>query len=1224
MTSIVKKVLRTSGKKKKNNNSEKRRASVPESPPSPDLTGLNPEEIAILKDVLKRQEEFESEEVGRQRRLREHLITYEDEVKRHASQKSKFKNVDLRLCRLCFKTKFADGIGKACSDCHKRVCNKCGSFSQSTWSAKKNKIVKGKWRCNMCQMKRDVVAKTGVWYHGDDGPVIPSQKFKTKLSISEIDSSENDGQHQFSTTDQTPENEDRGESDVFSEECSGTSRLKTTKRPPKSCLRRRSISQSEVDDEIDDGIDDEINIEQFQKERQLCRMQRHSKRSRRRLRSGSMSEWSSCSKDGYTDNEKTKDVSGSDVVAQENSSTDYYQSTDQDRYSHSDRSPDVKAKSYRSSKRTPSIMSLEENVRHREDGATRHSSRSLFRQKHSLDYMCDPRSASHEEQSPSRLDRRDGASNSESKPASRNNSVESIRHRRQKHSALRHQQSNDNMPIIEISKNQTDDVPSINSSKENLHKRNKSSGFYLDNSHSSEREQYASGYPCEPRISRDSVSSQDSNLYRESRFSRESCTSYDSIDMSPVPIAGTARRKLERQNETCYSSSSSIFSDNKPYHTNETAQFEFSDVSPSKVESVQDEIERQKFAQKLPRNMKKGLTANRLSSNSLSPDMALHRSHREKSIIIITGQSSHSPSSSHQIIIHRNKRDHSIRTQGLGMRVVGGKRASNGRLCAYVTMVSKEGPADRQGIAEGDQVLEWNGRSLLDVTFEEAQEIINQSGSIVQLSIIHGALKSGSNQSLRRNHPIIIKSETVPMEGSLPPDTLTFARPKRRLLPKTPVEIKRDVKKINGRLWLQIDYDVNCNCLLVVLLRGEDILSETHGEGHDPNALAMLHLLPNRHAHEAKESDIKLNTKDPNWNETFVFANIDQNQLKCLALEVTVWNFREPEDEFLGEVLLDLGEVKIDKSVKCYHLEDHDENSSPLPYRKKSFSLSDSAVSPVTSIDTSSYYPSRDPSRDPSPRSSVSVAGKEANARKLSLTPAHEKIKEFLVQGKRSPSSSTPPSTGLSRSRKHFAERYELLAPPHPLNLSNSPVNTFFDDRESSRSPNPDRPAPEGDDITSLLGPGQIPPKPSYETNVRGDIKMGFMVSKGQLEIDVVVVKGLMKSGLATPPDTYVKTYLVEGSKTVQKKKTQTVRMSYDPIFRKTIRYSACNIHGRYIRVNVWDKQKTFDKKQCLGEAVVKLDSLDLCQHTMAWYKLFPLGAAEIGSTESLNFWPVH
>ena len=29
---------------------------------------------------------------------------------------------------------------------------------------------------------------------------------------------------------------------------------------------------------------------------------------------------------------------------------------------------------------------------------------------------------------------------------------------------------------------------------------------------------------------------------------------------------------------------------------------------------------------------------------------------------------------------------------------------------------------------------------------------------------------------------------------------------------------------------------------------------------------------------------------------------------------------------------------------------------------------------------------------------------------------------------------------------------------------------------------------------------------------------MGFMVSKGQLEIDIIVVKGLVKSGLTQPP----------------------------------------------------------------------------------------------------------
>lgn len=56
-------------------------------------------------------------------------------------------------------------------------------------------------------------------------------------------------------------------------------------------------------------------------------------------------------------------------------------------------------------------------------------------------------------------------------------------------------------------------------------------------------------------------------------------------------------------------------------------------------------------------------------------------------------------------------------------------------------------------------------------------------------------------------------------------------------------------------------------------------------------------------------------------------------QLIGLALELTVWNYKGTEDEFLGEILLDLGEASIDSSIQCFNLEDHDENSSPLPYR---------------------------------------------------------------------------------------------------------------------------------------------------------------------------------------------------------------------------------------------------------------------------------------------------
>ena len=37
----------------------------------------------------------------------------------------------------------------------------------------------------------------------------------------------------------------------------------------------------------------------------------------------------------------------------------------------------------------------------------------------------------------------------------------------------------------------------------------------------------------------------------------------------------------------------------------------------------------------------------------------------------------------------------------------------------------------------GDHITEWNGRSLVNATFEEAQAIVRQSGDIVQIIVIH-------------------------------------------------------------------------------------------------------------------------------------------------------------------------------------------------------------------------------------------------------------------------------------------------------------------------------------------------------------------------------------------------------------------------------------------------------------------------------------------------------
>ncbi|KAL3868423.1 hypothetical protein ACJMK2_041231 [Sinanodonta woodiana] len=211
------------------------------------------------------------------------------------------------------------------------------------------------------------------------------------------------------------------------------------------------------------------------------------------------------------------------------------------------------------------------------------------------------------------------------------------------------------------------------------------------------------------------------------------------------------------------------------------------------------------------------------------------------------------------------------------------------------------------------------------------------------------------------------------------------------------IEIKRDVKQINGKIWLQIDYDTKCACLDVTLVKGESLLSAEGDERRGINPVVMLHLLPSRNVQESKETKPKFDTTDPEWNETFVFPNITEEEVGKRSLEITIWSMKEIEDEFIGEVLLDLSESVIDGTLVCYNLEDHDENSSPLPYRKKSFSISDTSA--FTSFDDSSLATT--PYLNPSPRSSI--GGQRTSPHIVSVSSAHERMRDYMGEGKSSP-----------------------------------------------------------------------------------------------------------------------------------------------------------------------------------------------------------------------------
>ena len=73
----------------------------------------------------------------------------------------------------------------------------------------------------------------------------------------------------------------------------------------------------------------------------------------------------------------------------------------------------------------------------------------------------------------------------------------------------------------------------------------------------------------------------------------------------------------------------------------------------------------------------------------------------------------------------------------LGLRVVGGQITEAGTIGAVIEKVKKGSIADAIGkLRPGDEVLEWNGRSLQGLTFEEVYDIIAESRHDPQIELI--------------------------------------------------------------------------------------------------------------------------------------------------------------------------------------------------------------------------------------------------------------------------------------------------------------------------------------------------------------------------------------------------------------------------------------------------------------------------------------------------------
>ncbi|XP_067217905.1 regulating synaptic membrane exocytosis protein 2 isoform X1 [Chanodichthys erythropterus] len=138
------------------------------------------------------------------------------------------------------------------------------------------------------------------------------------------------------------------------------------------------------------------------------------------------------------------------------------------------------------------------------------------------------------------------------------------------------------------------------------------------------------------------------------------------------------------------------------------------------------------------------------------------------------------------------------------------------------------------------------------------------------------------------------------------------------------------------------------------------------------------------------------------------------------------------------------------------------------------------------------------------------------------------------------------------------------------------------------------------------LGPAQLAGRQTLATPPMGDIQIGMVHRKERLDVEVIRARGLVgKPGNKQTPAPYVKVYLLDNGKCINKKKTRTARKTLDPLYQQQLQFEE-NPEGKVLQIIVWGDYGRMDHKSFMGAAQILLDDLELTNMVIGWYKLFP------------------
>ncbi|XP_028048092.1 regulating synaptic membrane exocytosis protein 2 isoform X4 [Monomorium pharaonis] len=211
---------------------------------------------------------------------------------------------------------------------------------------------------------------------------------------------------------------------------------------------------------------------------------------------------------------------------------------------------------------------------------------------------------------------------------------------------------------------------------------------------------------------------------------------------------------------------------------------------------------------------------------------------------------------------------------------------------------------------------------------------------------------------------------------------------------------------------------------------------------------------------------------------------------------------------------------------------------------------------------------------------------------------------------------STPGSIQRSEEVMPAYQRFDNKLAGSAASDTAGSLNSISSSEGSSWSPSL-RMAGEGQlrDFIEDLGPGQVVGRQALGARCLGEIQLSLSHTKGYLEVEVIRAKDLKaKQGSKVIPAPYVKLYLVNGKRCIEKAKTTMARKTLDPFYQQLLAFKE-NCRGCILQVTVWgDYGRIEGKKVFMGIAQIVLDELDLSQMVFGWYKLFDTQALVSGA----------